>query len=122
MTSPDLPACAVTMQALRNAFLVVNSKWKLPIIVALNKGTRHFRGLERSVPGISTKVLAKELKELEAHQFIARTVYPGPPVVVDYHVLPYARTLDPVIEVLKAWGIQHQQRLEALHAALVEQS
>ena len=122
MTSPELPACAVTMQALRNAFLVVNSKWKLPIIMALNKGTRHFRGLERSVPGISTKVLAKELKELEAHQFIARTVYPGPPVVVDYQVLPYARSLDPVIEVLKAWGIQHQQRLEALPAAQVEQA
>jgi DNA-binding HxlR family transcriptional regulator len=71
------------------------------------------------VPGISTKVLAKELKDLEAHQFIARTVHPGPPVVVDYHLLPYARTLDPVIEVLKAWGIQHQQRLEERHAAPV---
>lgn len=119
MTNSETPACAVTMQALRNAFLVVNSKWKLPIIIALGAGTRHFRGLERSVPGISTKVLAKELRELEAHQFIARTVYPGPPVVVDYHVLPYARSLDPVIEVLKAWGLQHQQRLDALPAALV---
>jgi DNA-binding HxlR family transcriptional regulator len=58
-----------------------------------------------------------ELKDLEAHQFIARTVHPGPPVVVNYYVLPYARTLDPVIEVLKAWGIQHQQRLEALTVA-----
>ena len=65
----------------------------------------------------ATKVLAKELKDLEAHQFIARTVHPGPPVVVEYHVLPYARSLDPVIEVLKAWGIQHQQRLEADGAA-----
>ena len=119
MTSPDLPACAVTMQALRHSFLVVNSKWKLPIIVALNKGTRHFRGLERSVPGISTKVLAKELKELEAHQFIARTVHPGPPVVVDYQLLPYAHSLDPVIEVLRAWGMQHQQRLEAAAAVPV---
>lgn len=119
MKNPDMPACAVTMQALRNAFLVVNSKWKLPIIVALSAGTRHFRGLERSVPGISTKVLAKELKELEAHQFIARTVHPGPPVVVDYQVLPYARSLDPVIEVLKAWGLQHQQRLEAGNAVSV---
>lgn len=105
--------CAPTMQALRHALLVVNGKWKLQIIVALQDGTRHFRGLERSVPGISTKVLAKELKDLEAHQFIARTVHPGPPVVVEYNVLPYARSLDPVIEVLKAWGLQHQQRLEA---------
>ncbi len=121
MTSSDISQCALTMQALRNALLVINGKWKLQIIVALLAGTRHFRGLERSVPGISTKVLAKELKDLEAHQFISRTVHPGPPVVVEYHVLPYARSLDPVIEVLKEWGIQHQQRLEALHAAPVEE-
>ncbi|TGD83193.1 winged helix-turn-helix transcriptional regulator [Hymenobacter wooponensis] len=117
MTAHKLSECALTMQALRNALLVLNGKWKLQIIVALSTGTRHFRGLERSVPGISTKVLAKELKDLEAHQFIARTVHPGPPVVVEYHVLPYARSLDPVIEVLKAWGMQHQQRLETLQAA-----
>ncbi|AII50688.1 winged helix-turn-helix transcriptional regulator [Hymenobacter sp. APR13] len=114
MTNSDLTSCAQTMHALRHALLVVNGKWKLQIIVALQTGTRHFRGLERSVPGISTKVLAKELKELEAHQFIVRTVSPGPPVVVDYQLLPYARSLDPVIEVLKAWGLQHQQRLDSL--------
>ena len=102
------------MQALRSVLLVVNSKWKLQLIVALLAGTRHFRGLERSVPGISTKVLAKELKDLEAHQLVARTVYPGPPVVVEYQALPYAHSLDPVIAALKAWGQQHQQRLETL--------
>lgn len=79
MTSSEISQCALTMQALRHASLVVSSKWKLQIIVALLAGTRHFRGLERSVPGISTKVLAKELRDLEAHQFIARTVHPGPP-------------------------------------------
>ncbi|UOQ71411.1 winged helix-turn-helix transcriptional regulator [Hymenobacter cellulosilyticus] len=119
MTNHELAQCAQTMQGLRHALLVLSGKWKLQIIVALQTGTRHFRGLERSVPGISTKVLAKELKDLEAHHFIARTVHPGPPVLVEYHVLPYARTLDPVIEVLKAWGIQHQQRLEAGEAVLV---
>ncbi|MEJ7662789.1 MAG: helix-turn-helix domain-containing protein [Hymenobacter sp.] len=116
MTYAEPPQCALTMQALRHASLVVSSKWKLRIIVALLAGTRHFRGLERSVPGISTKVLAKELKDLEAHQLIARTVHPGPPVVVEYQALPYARSLDPVIAVLREWGLQHQQRLEALHA------
>jgi DNA-binding HxlR family transcriptional regulator len=117
MSQPhNLSQCAPTMHALRSALLVISGKWKLQIIVALSTGTRHFRALERTVPGISTKVLAKELKDLEAHQFIARTVHPGPPVVVEYHVLPYARTLDPVIEVLKAWGTQHQQRMEAGNA------
>lgn len=118
MTKHDPTQCTTALQALRHALVAINGKWKLQIIVALQSGARHFRGLERSVPGISTKVLAKELKDLEAHQFIARTVYPGPPVVVEYQVLPYASTLDPVIEVLKAWGKQHQQRLEAPVAAL----
>jgi DNA-binding HxlR family transcriptional regulator len=104
------------MKALGHALLVLNSKWKLPLIVALLTGTRHFRGLERSVAGISTKVLAKELKDLEAQHLISRTVYPGPPVVVEYQALPYAQSLNPVIEVLQAWGIQHQQLLAARSA------
>jgi len=113
MTEYKPSQCAPALDDLRHALVVVNGKWKLQIIVALMDGTRHFRGLERSVPGISTKVLAKELKDLEAHQFISRTVHPGPPVVVEYLVLPYARSLHPVIEVLRTWGRQHQQRLAA---------
>lgn len=119
MTSSQAAQCDQTMQALRHPLLVLSGKWKLQIIAALLTGTRHFRGLERSVAGISTKVLAKELKELEAQQLIVRTVHPGPPVVVDYQALPYAHSLDPVIEVLKAWGMQHQQHLEALGAVPV---
>ena len=119
MTNFQAAQCDQTMQALHHALLVVNSKWKLPLIVALLTGTRHFRGLERSVVGISTKVLAKELKELEAQQLIARTVHPGPPVVVEYQALPYAHSLNPVIEVLKTWGMQHQQHLETLGAVPV---
>lgn len=114
MNNAQAAQCDQTMQALRHALLVVNSKWKLPLIVALRAGTRHFRGLERSVAGISTKVLSKELKELEAQQLISRIVYPGPPVVVEYQALPYAHSLNPVIEVLKEWGMQHQHHLEAL--------
>ncbi|MGI4872387.1 MAG: winged helix-turn-helix transcriptional regulator [Janthinobacterium lividum] len=109
--------CTATLNSLRSAIVVLSGKWKLQILVALLSGARHFRGLERSIPGISTKVLAKELKDLEAHQLIRRTVEPGPPVVVTYEALPYAETLDPVINVLRAWGQQHQQRLDAPGAA-----
>ncbi|UOR06417.1 helix-turn-helix transcriptional regulator [Hymenobacter aerilatus] len=105
--------CTHTILGLRSALDVISGKWKLQILVALLSGVRHFRGLERSIPGISTKVLAKELKELEAHQLLSRTVYPGPPVVVEYEALPYASTLEPVISILKDWGAAHQLRLDA---------
>ena len=113
MKRHDAAQCAAAISALRSALGALNGKWKLQILVALQSGARHFRGLERSIPGISTKVLAKELKDLEAHQLIQRTVHPGPPVVVEYEALPYAQTLDPVIGVLQEWGRQHQQRLDA---------
>jgi DNA-binding HxlR family transcriptional regulator len=69
------------------------------------------------VPGISIKVLAKVLKDLEAHHFIACTVHPGPPVVVDYYVLPYARTLNPVIEV--GWYLEQARHQTAKHKRLL---
>ena len=103
--------CISALPALRHALAIVNGKWKLQILVALRTGNQRFRDIERSISGISSKVLAKELKDLEAHQFIKRTVYPGPPVAVAYEALPYAQTLDPVIFVLRDWGQQHQLRL-----------
>ena len=100
--------CISALPALRKALAVVNGKWKLPILVALRTGSQRFGDIERNVPGISAKVL----EDLEAHQLIRRTVHPGPPVAVIYEVLPYAETLDPVIFMLRDWGLQHQQRLE----------
>lgn len=105
--------CLSAMPALRQALAVLNGKWKLPILMALRTGSSRFGEIERSVPGISGKVLAKELKDLEDHRLIQRLVQPGPPVAVSYVVLPYAQTLDPIIFLLRDWGSQHQQLLES---------
>ena len=111
--APHLTHCLSTLEPLREALGVVNGKWKLQILVSLYTAHHRFRDIERSIPGISSKVLAKELKDLEAHQLIKRTVQEGPPVTVSYEVLPYAQTLDPLIFALREWGQQHRQRLAA---------
>jgi len=103
--------CLTTLPSLRDALDVVSGKWKLLILVALATGSKRFNELERNVPGISSKVLAKELKDLEQHLLIRRTVQEGPPVLVLYEVLPYADTLDPVIFALREWGLKHRQKI-----------
>jgi len=103
--------CLTTLPSLRDALDVVSGKWKLMILVALATGHQRFRDIERSVPGISSKVLAKELKDLEQHQLIRRTVQEGPPVLVTYEVLPYADSLDPVIFALREWGLNHRKKI-----------
>ena len=73
-------------------------------------GNERSTDIQESIPGISPKVLAKELKDLEQHQLIRRTVA-GDPVKVSYAPAPYSNTLTPIIKALKEWGINHRKRL-----------
>lgn len=54
-------------------------------------GNKRFREIERSIPKISSRVLAKELKGLEDHQLIKRTVYDSSPVLIEYTTTDYIR-------------------------------
>jgi DNA-binding HxlR family transcriptional regulator len=111
MKEANLIHCVSTLPLLRDALDVINGKWKLLILVAIATGHQRFREIERSIPDISSKVLAKELKDLEQHQLIRRTVQEGPPVLVTYEVLPYADSLDPVIFALREWGLNHRKKI-----------
>ena len=64
------------VQALQDTIYVIGGKWKLPIINSLCNGNRRFMDIERSIPGISPRMLSRELKELEANQIIRRTADP----------------------------------------------
>ncbi len=55
-----------------------NGNW--PIIIALRDGPKRFNELERLIVGITPKLLSKELRDLEANEFVTRTVYPTTPV------------------------------------------
>ena len=115
--------CQSVIGPLRDALEVVNGKWKLQILVAIRSGNHRFSDIERSIPLLSSKVLSKELKDLEAHHLISRTVREGPPVTVEYEALPYALTLDPVIFALRDWGVAHRRKItgkEAVRLTSVE--
>lgn len=103
--------CNSALMAVRDALDVISGKWKLQIIISITTGNHRFREIQRSIPKISSKVLAKELKDLEEHELIKRTVYDESPVLVEYTVLPYADTLDDVINALYNWGIQHRKKI-----------
>lgn len=103
--------CLESVKPVRDALDVINGKWKLPIIISLGAGNGRFTDIQDSVPGISPKVLAKELRELEQHQLIKRTIIEGYPVRVSYTLESYADTLSPIVSALKNWGLKHRERL-----------
>ncbi|NSL86750.1 winged helix-turn-helix transcriptional regulator [Chitinophaga solisilvae] len=103
--------CLGVIMPVRDALDVINGKWKLPIIIAISNGHQRFRDIERSIPKITSKVLSKELKDLETHKLIRRQVYDSQPVTVEYTLTPYAATLNPVIDALFTWGKQHRKTI-----------
>lgn len=103
--------CMRDMIPVRDAMDVLSGKWKLPIIVALRFGTKRFREISREIPKISDRMLSKELKDLEINELIHRKVYDSFPVVVEYSLTDYGRTLNEVIEKLRDWGQAHRKRM-----------
>jgi len=90
---------------------VINGKWKLLILAAMHDGSNRFRDIQRSVPPITTRVLSKELKELEQNKLITRTVYDDSPVSVVYAPTEYSRSLTPILQQMVLWGRDHRNKL-----------
>lgn len=110
-TMMKLEACQKAILPIRDALDVLNGKWKLQIILALTFGDLRFKEMQRRIPGITPKMLSKELKDLEVNQLVKRSVYDTSPVTVEYALTPYGRTLKNVIVELEAWGKKHRERI-----------
>ncbi|SEN71094.1 DNA-binding transcriptional regulator, HxlR family [Mesobacillus persicus] len=91
-----------------DALGILVGKWK-PIILLylLQQGTKRFSELKRSLPGITQKMLTKQLRELEDEDIIERVVYPQVPPKVEYSITEYGRTLEPILEAMHEWGKSH---------------
>jgi len=103
--------CIATVKPVRDALDIISGKWKLPIIISISVGNERFTDIQNSISGISPKVLAKELKELEQNKLISRIVTADYPVKISYKPEPYADTLTPIIYALKEWGENHREKI-----------
>jgi DNA-binding HxlR family transcriptional regulator len=108
MRKIDHKECVVPV---RDALDVISGKWKLLILISIAAGYNRFREIQRNTPKITPKVLAKELKDLEEHRLVKRTVYDETPVTVEYNLTPYAETLEKVILALSEWGTNHRKQI-----------
>ncbi len=104
-------ACMSALLPVRDTLDVIGGKWKILILISIWEGNKHFREIERSIPKLSTKVLSKELKDMQANQLITRTVLNGFPVRTEYKPTAHSKTLKKVILELQDWGIKHRKQI-----------
>lgn len=96
------------------ALEAISGKWKGVILYHLSAGEKRFNELQRLMPGITQRVLTKQLRSLEDDQIIHREVYPEVPPRVEYSLTEFGRTLEPILKVLQTWGEQYLDRLASI--------
>lgn len=111
-TLPTQQDCTGSLKNVFDAMFVLSGKWKLPLVLCLIQSSKRFSELQKEVKGISPKVLANELKDLELNFLIKRNVYPTIPVSIIYEATEYSYTLKNVLDELSAWGENHRNKVK----------
>ncbi|MFE5395532.1 winged helix-turn-helix transcriptional regulator [Streptomyces sp. NPDC056568] len=83
---------------------VIGGKWKVLILWALGEGPLRFGALRRELPGVTEKVLAAHLRELEADGIVHREEYGEVPPRVEYSLTARGVSLNEALAPLGAWG------------------
>ena len=111
MKKVTLETCTRSLIPIRDTLNILNGKWKIPIMFSLMFNNLRFKEMEREIKGVTPKMLAKELKELEVNQLIKRTLTGKNGDTIEYSITPYGRTLKKLIVEIEMWGIKHRNKI-----------
>lgn len=91
----------------------IADKWTIMVVGVLSQGTMRFNALQRSIPGISHRMLTLTLRGLERDGLLTRTAYPTIPPRVDYELTEAGHSLREPLMTLGAWARARQSAIEA---------
>ena len=109
MELKDLPKCPV-----ETTLALIGEKWKILIIRDLLNGTKRFNDLKKICSGISQKVLATNLRQMEKDGLVIRKVYNQVPPRVEYTLSDVGYSLAPVLNAMASWGTDYKTFLKLL--------
>jgi DNA-binding HxlR family transcriptional regulator len=102
-------------------FKRISEKWSLQILATLQMSPMHFLALQRSVTGVSKKVLCETLRHLERDGLVTRR----PEIhqfAVEYSLTGVGQSLCTALEALHQWAAENgtaieksRQRFDAAH-------
>lgn len=90
---------------------LLDGRWKLIILFHLFDGkVQRYSDFERLILGISQKMLAQQLRQLERDGLVARKLYPQVPPKVEYRLTEWGQALCPALDAMLQWAEQRDVR------------
>ncbi|MGO4290708.1 winged helix-turn-helix transcriptional regulator [Chitinophaga sp. RAB17] len=99
---------------------IIGGKWKSYLVYLINKGVKRPSELQRAMPSASRRVLDLQLRELEFHGIVQRTIFHELPPKVEYSLTAFGESLLPVVDAMDKWGEDYQDVFEQLMAKKLE--
>ncbi|UTA66192.1 MULTISPECIES: helix-turn-helix domain-containing protein [Emticicia] len=104
--------CRKRISTIKDTMEILSGKWKFHILGTLmERDHLRFMDLLREVDGIGTKMLAKELQDMEMNQLVSRTILDTRPVTVQYSLTEFGKTLNPIIDEIIRWGNEYRSSI-----------
>lgn len=105
-----LSECSINyILAVNDVINVINGKWKMAIMSSLFFGKKRYGEIEKDIPKINSRMLSKELRDLEANGIVKRKVYDTVPVTVEYELTNSGHAFRKVLDVMLEWGLEHRK-------------
>lgn len=102
--TPDTAALGV-----EEVIQLLEGRWKLIILFHLFDGkVQRYSDLEKLIPAISQKMLAQQLRQLEADGIVSRKLYPQVPPKVEYRLTDWGQALCPALDAMLKWAEQRE--------------
>src|ERR1700722_14293152 len=97
-------SCEPVDQEVRVAADLLERRWQIQVVVAAHSGALRFNEFGAAVVGISPRMLASRLLELERGGLIERVVIPDSPPGVEYRLTPRGEALGPLVDALRRYA------------------
>lgn len=92
----------------------LTSRWGVLVLITLLTGTHRFSALRRKVGGVSERMLAQTLQQLEDDGMVNRKAYPIVPPHVEYRLTPLGREAAVKVRDLADWIEARMPKISAI--------
>ncbi|MBX8497838.1 helix-turn-helix domain-containing protein [Pseudomonas cichorii] len=104
----------------RSVLSHVCSRWGVLVLVVLRDGTHRFSEIRRKIGGVSEKMLAQTLQNLEYDGFVNRKSLPVVPPHVEYRLTPMGEEIALQVETMARWIEGNMPRIMQAREAVAE--
>jgi DNA-binding HxlR family transcriptional regulator len=97
---------------------IIAGKYKVVIIWHLqHEGPLRYGQIFKLFPGISDRILTKQLRDLESDGIVEREIFPVVPPKVEYRLTELGTTIAPIVDAMWMWG---KTNMKFYHDKLLE--